>query len=65
MPKYLVKAGLDYPPNRRAEEGSIVDDLPAKSIKWLREQGLIELLDSKTGEPVTETIEVDTDEDTE
>jgi hypothetical protein len=56
---------LDYPPNRRAEEGSIVDDLPAKSIKWLREQGLIELLDGKTGEPVIETIEVETDEDTE
>ncbi len=65
MPKYLVKAGLDYPPNRRAEAGSIVDDLPAKSIKWLREQGLIELLDGKTGEPVIEAIEVDTDEDTE
>ena len=33
--------------------------------KWLREQGLIELLDGKTGEPVIEAIEVDTDEDTE
>lgn len=44
MPKYLVKQGLDYL-NRRVEEGDVVDDIPAKSIPWLREQGIIELVD--------------------
>jgi hypothetical protein len=45
MPKYRLTQGLDYPPNRRAEAGEIVDDLPAKSISWLKEQGIIELID--------------------
>jgi hypothetical protein len=45
MAKYLAKVGLDYPPNKRVEAGDTVDDLPSKSIKWLREQGLIELLE--------------------
>lgn len=42
MPAYRVLVGLDYPPDRRAEPGDVVDDLPGKSIKWLTEQGLIE-----------------------
>lgn len=62
MPKYLVKVGLNYPPERRAEAGDIVEDLPAKSIKWLREQGVIELLDangkSVEPEPTVEEIPV-------
>lgn len=45
MAKYLAKVGLDYPPNKRAEAGDVIDDLPSKSIKWLREQGLIELVE--------------------
>lgn len=57
MPKYLVKTGLEYPPNRRVEAGEIVDDIPSKSIKWLREQGLIELVDG-TGKEVEEVVEV-------
>lgn len=44
MPKYLVKHGLDYL-DRRVEAGEIVDDIPAKSIAWLKEQGIIELAD--------------------
>lgn len=51
MAKYLAKVGLDYPPNKRVEAGDVVDDLPSKSIKWLREQGLIELVD---GVPATD-----------
>ena len=47
MPKYKVLVGIDYPPNRRAEIGDIVEDIPSKSIKWLREQGIIELADGK------------------
>jgi hypothetical protein len=45
MAKYLAKVGLDYPPNKRVEAGELVEDLPSKSIKWLREQGLIELVE--------------------
>lgn len=58
MPKYLVKTGLEFPPERRVEAGEITEDIPAKSIKWLREQGLIELLDAtldKTDKSVPET----------
>ena len=42
MPEYLVKVGLNYPPDKRAEPGAVVGDLPAKSIVWLVEQGYIE-----------------------
>lgn len=45
MPSYRVLVGLDYPPDRRAEPGDVVDDLPGKSIKWLTDQGLIEPAD--------------------
>lgn len=45
MAKYRVLVGLDYPPAKRAEAGDIVSDLPAKSISWLRDAGLIEPLD--------------------
>ena len=41
MPKYLVNTGLDYN-GRRVEPGNIVDDLPARSVKWMLEQGIIE-----------------------
>lgn len=39
---YRVLTGLNYPPDKRAEVGAVVDDLPPKSIKWLAAQGLIE-----------------------
>lgn len=39
---YRVLTGLDYPPDKRAEVGDVVDDIPAKSVKWLLEQGHIE-----------------------
>ena len=44
MAKYKVNVGIDYPKGR-AEAGSIVDgsDLPPQSIKWLTEQGIIEV----------------------
>lgn len=51
MPKYKVLQGISYPPNKRAEVGAIVEDLPPRSIKWLREQGIIEPLDPKTKDP--------------
>jgi hypothetical protein len=42
MAKYRVLKGLDYPPNKRAEVGAVVEDLPAAAIKWLLEDGVIE-----------------------
>lgn len=54
MPKYLVKTGLEFPPDRRVEAGEITEDIPAKSIKWLREQGMIELVDATVEKEVVE-----------
>lgn len=54
MAKYRAVVGIDYPPDRRVEAGDLVTDLPAKSIKWLREQGLIELVDGKVADPEPE-----------
>ena len=54
MAKYKVLTGIEWG-NRRAEAGEIVDDLPAKSIKWLRESNLIELVDGSKAEPEDET----------
>jgi hypothetical protein len=51
MAKYKVLVGLDYS-GKRAESGAVINDLPAKSIKWLREQGLIVLISGE--EPVDE-----------
>jgi hypothetical protein len=42
MAKYRVLKGIDYPPNKRAEAGDVVEDLPATAIKWLLEDGIIE-----------------------
>lgn len=59
MAKYKAITGIDYL-GKRVEAGDIVADLPAKSIKWLRECGAIELLDGETAadaidpEPETE-----------
>ncbi|CAB4156596.1 hypothetical protein UFOVP655_74 [uncultured Caudovirales phage] len=51
MAKYRVLQGIDYPPNKRAEIGDVVEDLPATSIKWLLESGAIE----DSSKPKTET----------
>jgi len=48
MTQYRVLVGIDYPPDKRAEAGTLVSDLPEKSAKWLLEQGLIEPSDGKT-----------------
>jgi hypothetical protein len=57
MARYRVLQGIDYPPNKRAEAGKIVEDLPATSVKWLLESGIIEDADKPTKkieEPVVE-----------
>ena len=52
MTQYRVLTGIDYPPDKRAEAGSVVSDLPEKSAKWLLDQGLIELAGGKTSTAV-------------
>ncbi|MFH0980644.1 MAG: hypothetical protein V2A79_03785 [Planctomycetota bacterium] len=42
---YRVQIGIDYPPNRRAEPGDVVNDLPPTDIRWLIEAGAIEPVD--------------------
>lgn len=42
MTRYRVLQGIDYPPNKRAEIGDVVEDLPANSVKWLLADGYIE-----------------------
>jgi hypothetical protein len=42
MPKFLVKQGINYPPNKRAEPGDVVDDLPKESLAWLKRDGVVE-----------------------
>ena len=56
MTQYRLLVGIDYPPDKRAEAGTLVSDLPEKSAKWLLDQGLIELFDGKSPkvEPVVE-----------
>jgi len=54
MAKYRVLTGLDYPPNKRAEAGQVVEDLPAQSIKWLLESGLIEDISKSVSTPKQE-----------
>jgi outer membrane biosynthesis protein TonB len=63
MAKYRVLQGIDYPPNKRAEIGDVVEDLPATSIKWLLESGAIEdsskpakKIEEPTPEPTPEPI---------
>lgn len=39
--RYRVLNGLSYK-GKRADAGQVVSDLPAKSVRWLLEQGHIE-----------------------
>jgi hypothetical protein len=57
MTQYRVLTGIDYPPDKRAELGTIVSDIPEKSAKWLLDQGLIELADGKSKNTKVEKIE--------
>lgn len=48
---YRVLNGLSYPPDKRAEVGAIIDDLPSKSVKWLLRKGHIEEVAGKPEAP--------------
>lgn len=41
-PTYRVNVGINYPPNKRAEAGDEVKDLPHGSITSLLKLGVIE-----------------------
>lgn len=60
MAKYRVLSGIDYPPNKRAEAGDVVDDLPPTSVKWLLESNVIEPADKAAqviaDEPAVEEV---------
>ncbi len=56
MTQYRVLAGIDYPPDKRAEVGTIVSDIPEKSAKWLLDQGIIELADGKSKSSKNEIV---------
>ena len=56
MATYMAMTGLDYG-DKRVEAGELVSDLPAKSVTWLLEQGLIVLSDEKVTAPAKATKE--------
>lgn len=56
MAQYRVLQGIDYPPNKRAEVGDVVNDLPPSSVKWLLEVGAIEDASKPKSEPKVEPI---------
>jgi hypothetical protein len=53
--KYKVKNGINYPDaagkDKRAEIGNVVDDIPAKSVPWLIDQGHIEAMKEAPAPP--------------
>lgn len=58
MAKYKALVGLDYPPDKRVEAGDVVGDLPAASVKWLKDQGLIEeVVDAPKKKVVSAVVE--------
>lgn len=59
MAKYRVLSGIDYPPNKRAEAGDVVEDLPPKSVKWLLDSKIIEPADKATAD--LKVVEVNDD----
>jgi len=56
MTQYRALTGIDYPPDKRVEAGSVVSDIPEKSAKWLLDQGLIELADGKSKVTKSESV---------
>lgn len=45
--KHKVLIGLNYPPNRRAEPGDVVDDIPDFAVHKLEHGGVIERVEPK------------------
>ncbi len=56
MARYRVLQGIDYPPNKRAEIGDVVEDLPANSVKWLLADGYIEDANKSPKDKIQEPV---------
>lgn len=39
---YKVLVGFDYPPEKRAEPGDVIADIPEASVSWMLKQNVIE-----------------------
>lgn len=50
MATYRVLVGIDYA-GKRAEPGTLVDDIPANSLPWLLEQNIIQKADEAQPRP--------------
>jgi len=61
MPNYRVLSGIDYA-GKRAEPGSIVSDVPSRSVPWLIEQGIIEKIDGDKPKTTAKREPVSSDE---
>lgn len=62
MASYKVLVGIEYPPNKRAEAGDVVSDIPSQSVKWLLEQGIVEVVSGggkASKKSVTEVVETE------
>jgi hypothetical protein len=58
MATYRVLVGIDYA-GKRVEPGTVVDDLPSKSVSWLVAQGVVEKADEnvKPADPAPKPVE--------
>lgn len=54
--EYKILQGLDYPPNKRAEIGDVVSDLPKESISWLIASGVIAPVNETSSEKVVADV---------
>lgn len=61
MAAHKVLRGITYE-GHRAEAGDIVTDIPAKSVPWLTEQGIIESTEGNKQTKPTKREQVSTDE---
>ena len=50
MANYRVIVGVDYA-GKRVEAGTVVSDIPGRSVNWLIEQGIIEKIDGGKPQP--------------
>ena len=58
MASYRVNQAIRYG-TRQVDAGEIADDIPATSVRWLTEQGIIEKVDEKPKKTTTRKAEED------
>lgn len=60
MASYKILTGIEFGnPSKRYEIGDVANDIPAKSISWLVEQGIIELADGSSKSKKTEPVAIE------